>query len=254
MTLRNQMLTLSLATLLVPWFGWMLVQELEEFLRDNQARGLAGAARTLSESLPESARVELFGRGNSLPLRALETRPVIDGYADDWPEAGSALSYEASADSPLSLERSAGSPRLELLGARWSNQDFLFLRVADATPRRSQPPGAGNDNGAVDAVILVLRGGRGITRFRIQTAAPGPLLVSSQTEGGGQLEGYWRESDDGYRLELALPPSGRAINLSVGVEDAWRDRASVVRVSEAGTLRDGVPASWLSPSGEDVAL
>ena len=29
MKLRNQLLTLSLATLLVPWAGWMLVQELD---------------------------------------------------------------------------------------------------------------------------------------------------------------------------------------------------------------------------------
>lgn len=244
MTLRTQMLTLSLATLLVPWFGWMLLQELEEFLRDNQEIALQGAARTLAESLPDSAQVRLFGRGGELPMRGFETRPVVDGYASDWPEAESALRFAAA----------SGAPALELLGGRFGRQDYLFLRVTDPSPLRAQPPGAEAVSRPVDAVVLVLRSGRGLTRFRIQTAAPGPLLVSSQTSGGGQIEGHWRDTEDGYHLELALPPLGRAVDLSVGVEDAWVDRAGVARIGEAGTLRDGQPTSWLTPTAQDAAL
>jgi len=42
-----------------------------------------------------------------------------------------------------------------------------------------------------DGLLLFLRGARGLVGFRVHTAAPGPLNLSSQTEGGGQLEGYW---------------------------------------------------------------
>jgi signal transduction histidine kinase len=244
MTLRTQMLTLSLATLLVPWFGWMLLQELEEFLRANQERALLNTAETLAVSLPDSGRVKLLGREGVLPLRELPSRPVIDGYGDEWPEPQSALVFAPD----------AGTPRLEVLGGLWRGQVHLFLRVTDRTPRREQPPDGERLPGPVDAVLLHLRSGRGLTRFRIQTAAPGPLLVESQTAGGGQLVGHWNDREEGYRLELALPPSARAVDVSIGVEDAYEDRAGVVRVSEAGTLRDGQPVAWLVPTPVDAGL
>ncbi len=132
---------------------------------------------------------------------------------------------------------------LEVLGGRWQDQDFLLLRVQDATARREQPPLADEslaDAGAVspaDAVVLYLRNDRGLIRFRIQTAAPGPLLVTSQTDGGGQIAGHWNDRDGGYQLELALPRSSRAMSLSLGVEDAYPDRSGVIRTREAGMLQ-----------------
>ena len=36
MKLRNKLLALSLLTLLLPWSGWKLLQELEHFLREGQ--------------------------------------------------------------------------------------------------------------------------------------------------------------------------------------------------------------------------
>ena len=238
------MLTLSLATLLVPWFGWLLLQELEAFLRSGQEQALLSGARTMAASMPDNDRIRLRGRGNALPLRAFDSRPVMDGYPSEWSEPQSALVFEA--DDTVS--------RLSVLGGRWRGQDFLFLRVADSTPRRPQPPGAGQNLDAVDAVQLVLRSGRGLTAFRIESAAPGPLLISSQSEGGGQLAGHWLDTDKGYQLELALPPAGRVVDISLGAEDAWEDRNGVVRVTELGTFRDGRPAGWLTPTPRDPRL
>ena len=42
MRLRNQLLALSLLTLLLPWSGWKLVQELENFLRQAEEKALTG--------------------------------------------------------------------------------------------------------------------------------------------------------------------------------------------------------------------
>jgi signal transduction histidine kinase len=204
-------------------------------------------ARTIAASVPDNDRVRLRARGNALPLRNFDSRPVLDGYASEWSEPQSALVFEADG---------TGS-RLAILGGRWRGQDFLFLRIEDATPRRPQPPGAGQDGDAaeaVDGVQLVLRSGRGLTAFRIESAAPGPLLVSSQSEGGGQLDGHWLDTDSGYQLELALPPSGRAVDISLGAEDAWMDRNGVVRVAELGTFRNGRPAGWLTPTPRDERL
>lgn len=241
------MLTLSLATLLVPWFGWLLLQELEAFLRAGQEQALLSGARTIAASVPDNDRVRLRARGNALPLRNFDSRPAVDGYASEWPELASALEFEAD---------DTGA-RLAVLGGRWRGQDFLLLRVEDSTPRRPQPPGVSIDGAVtdpVDGVQLVLRSGRGLTAFRIESAAPGPLLISSQSAGGGQLAGYWLATDTGYQLELALPPSGRVVDLAIGVEDAWVDRNDVVRVAELGTFRGGRPAGWLTPTPRDERL
>ena len=244
MTLRTQMLTLSLATLLVPWFGWMLVQELEGYLRANQATALQDTARVLAGSLPDRHRAGLYGRQRVLPLRAFDARPAVDGYAAEWPEAGTAQRFQAP----------GGAPALELLGGRFRGQDYLFLRVTDRTPRRERPPAEDRAPGPADGVVLVLRSGRGLHRFRLQTAAPGPLLINSQTPGGGQIEGHWLDTGTGYQLELALPPGGGAVDLAIGVEDARVDRAGVVRVAEAGMLEDGRVAGWLTPADRDPSV
>lgn len=244
MTLRTQMLTLSLATLLVPWFGWMLVQELEEFLRANQEAALQDAARTVARALPGNAQAQLYGRNGVLPLRPFESRPIIDGYPGEWLEPGSALRYGTPGE----------EPRLALMAGRWRGQDHLFIEVTDRTPRREQPPASDAAGAPADALLLFLRSDRGLTQYRIQTAAPGPLLVSSQTAGGGQIEGHWIDTDRGYQLELALPPTTRGMDLALGVQDVRVDRSGVTRLAEAGTLQDGRPVSWLVPTPQDDTL
>jgi len=52
MRLRNQLLALSLLTLLLPWSGWKLVQELENFLRQAEENALLVTAKTLTQVLP----------------------------------------------------------------------------------------------------------------------------------------------------------------------------------------------------------
>ena len=62
MKLRNQLLTLSLVTLLVPWAGWKLVQELEAFLRSGQENALLATAHTVAQALPADRQRELAER------------------------------------------------------------------------------------------------------------------------------------------------------------------------------------------------
>ena len=48
MKLRGQLLTLTLATLVLPWFGWKLLQEVEGFLRAGQEDALLASAHRRS--------------------------------------------------------------------------------------------------------------------------------------------------------------------------------------------------------------
>jgi dedicated sortase system histidine kinase len=236
MKLRTQLLTLSLATLLVPWFGWKLVQELEEFLRLAQENALLASARAVAQAIPSEHQAEmLFGRQRALPVRNLGTRPHIDGYADDWPGADKLLEF-AAADGGLILNVMAG---------RFENQVYVYCRVVDPTPVREGPPVEGRAAAPADGVLLYLRSERGLVSFRIQTAAPGPLYLSGQGAAGGQVDGHWVDTAEGYQVELTLPLSPELAEMSIGATDAEMSPAGNRVVREAGTLEDGRPASWL---------
>ena len=96
MRLRNQLLALSLLTLLLPWSGWKLVQELENFLRQAEENALLASGQTLTQVLPQEYQAELrLARGQALPLRQLAMEPIADGYITDWPEVNQNLSFES---------------------------------------------------------------------------------------------------------------------------------------------------------------
>jgi len=241
--LRNQLLTLSLATLLVPWFGWKLVQELEQFLRAGQESALLASARTVSRALPAEYQSKLiFGRERILQLREFSAPPHLDGYSDDWPEADQATVF-SSPD---------GSLELKVMAGRFANQLYLLCMVRDATPvRQSLPVDSGGGLSSSDGLSLFLRSARGLISFRIHTAAPGPLNLNSLTAGGGQLQGYWLDTPDGYRVELSLPLSSELVDLSIGATDA---RAAQNKLQFAGTIENDTPASWLSLVSQDSDL
>lgn len=239
MKLRNQLLTLSLATLLVPWSGWKLVQELEQFLRAGQESALLASARTVAQALPgEFQSSLLYARDQVLPLRSFAVRPIIDGYSDDWPEAESATTFTSD----------DGELELRVLAGQYQGQVYLYCRVSDLTRIRETPPSASPDapQGRSDGIVLFLRNARGLVHFRVHTAAPGPLFLNSRTAGGGQLEGHWLERPDGYDLELALPPSPDPADISIGALDVRLGSAGQELVIEAGTLDNERPGRWLN--------
>jgi signal transduction histidine kinase len=236
MRLRNQVLTLSLATLLVPWAGWKLVQELEAFLRAGQESALLATARTVAQALPAEYRAELAeGRASALPVRELPATPNMDGYPDDW----------IAADQGLEFRSDDGVLSFKLLAGLSAGQLYLHCRVIDRTRIRERLPQAGTGTARSDGLLIFLRGARGLVGFRVHTAAPGPLSLSSQTEGGGQLEGYWLDLPDGYQVELALPAAVGLAEISLGAIDAEQGPAGRRVVREAGTLSGQRPDAWL---------
>ncbi|MEJ8569095.1 ATP-binding protein [Elongatibacter sediminis] len=236
MSLRNRLLALSLLTLLLPWSGWKLLQELELFLREAQETALTHGARTVAQSLPFEAQGRLlFTPQHYLVLRALERSPELDGSADDWPDPGQAYRWQAP-----------GGPEYAVLAGRAERGSFLFVSAG-------VPPGAGL--GALPGLNLTVRSPRGLQRFAIRPDAPGPLQLRS--EGGpGQAEGFLLDVSGGYRLELVLPALVRdteiRIESSGGTADAWNATPWIPVVSRwddpAGLMRAAAPAggrAWL---------
>lgn len=210
MKLRTKLVALSLVTLLLPWSGWILLQELERFLRDSQENALLASARTLAGAMPMEFSSQLvFLPEFHVPLRRLKQAPNLDGYSDDWPSPGQGLEF-SSADGELSVRLLAGS-----------HDDRLFMLFdVDDAGRVHASPVANTSSGAADGITLLIRNPRGLFSFTIDTEAPGPIQISGERGDLGQLEGYWLEREGGYRVELALPIPARNTDISFQVHDA----------------------------------
>jgi hypothetical protein len=60
MKLRTKVVALSLLTLLLPWSGWVLLQELERYLRETQESALLDSAGMLAGAMPLEYQTRLL--------------------------------------------------------------------------------------------------------------------------------------------------------------------------------------------------
>jgi len=188
MRLRNQLLALSLLTLLLPFSGWKLVQELENFLREGEEDALLASAKTLALALPPEIQSKLDrARGQVLPLRQLPTAPILDGYLTDWPEPEQSLEFEAA----------GGVLKLNVLAGRHGGRFYLALKVTDPGDIRATTFNAGAvQAGQRAGVMLYLQSNRSQRGFMIATEAPGPLTVIGLDVAGTRLEAGWMDTAD----------------------------------------------------------
>lgn len=235
MRLRTKLVALSLLTLLLPWSGWKLLQELEQFLRETQQGALLASARAAAGALPMEFRSRLlFMPGLYAPMRQLPQSPALDGYGDDWTGGEQGLEF-VSEDGGLVVNFLAGEN-----GGRL----FVMLDVRD----NSSGPAAGREN---PTILLMARSPRGLFSFTISPEAPGPVQLYSERGDSGQLDGYWLDRESGFRVELALPASATNTDISFQVQDA--PGAGQQRV--AGPLEDPGRPRWVSlvPQWQDLS-
>ncbi len=241
MRLRNQLLALSLITLLLPFSGWKLVQELENFLREGEEDALLASTKTLALALPQGVRSMLgHVRGQVLPFRQLSSAPILDGYLTDWPEPAESLEFEA-----------AGAVlKLNVLAGRHGGRFYLALKVTDpgdirATTFNTESAQAGQRAG----VMLYLQSNRSQQAFMISTEAPGPLTITSLAVGSARLEAGWMDTVDGYQVELDLPAGVERVSVGAIAPAFTMQGRSAERY--AGTLQGRAQGRWLELVSRD---
>lgn len=242
--LRNQILALSLLTLLLPWSGWKLVQELENFLREAEENTLLASAQTIARVMPQEYQSGLkLVRGRVLPLRQFATEPNLDGFIGDWPETDQSLNYESE----------DGVLKVALLAGRYGSRFFLALEVTDAgyvmaTGSNTEANNVGQNAG----LLLHVQSSRSQHSFMIASEAPGPLTIHSRGGTGQQLEAAWEDTADGYRVELSLP--GDTERISIGAVAPAIDGYGVSFERHAGTLNGKQAGDWLELTSHENNL
>lgn len=235
MRLRNQLLVLSLMTLLLPWSGWILVQELESFLREAEENTLLASANTIRQVLPQDYMADLkLARGQILPLRQLATEPILDGYISEWPENNQNLTFAAP----------AGRLKLDVLAGRFARHFYLALKITDPGEIKATTFNTGTSDPKQRAgVVLYVQSNRGQFTYMVASEAPGPLTLNSKGGKGTRLDAAWMDDADGYTLELSLP--GDVERISIGAVAPAFTMSGLSSERYAGTLNGRQQGQWL---------
>lgn len=254
MSLRTKLLLLSLLTLILPWAGWRYAQQMETTLRRGQEEALLTTAEVLSRvvaSEPEllyrvadlrrefdTARGDLFA-----PL--LPSRPLLDGFADEWPPPSRPIPGLNSVREHADL----AEPKLRL-GVH-ARSMHLYAEVGTRAVRYEVPARDENASGGQsDRLIILTRDEFGHERaWSVSAIAPGPLLVRTceigapwqpSSEKVPYVEGVWRETGNGYAIELRAPLNLFGTQLSVQALD--RDDAVISQTRGPAWVHTGSEA------------
>ena len=252
MTLRRQLLVVSLLTLLLPWAGCQFIRETESALRAGQQDMLAGTARAIADSLsqyreefPPPAGKD-FHIGDQLFGHDLETRPVIDGYVDDWP---------LDEESMLSMTGADGQVRA-LLGVH-SGYLYLFVSVTDRNivylPSGSVP---GRGYPHADRVELISVSPPYLDEaFVFAAEAPGRIATFIRTSAGvvpaPSVHAHWQDVPGGFHVEARIPERLLGVNLGLA---ATTTTAVEQRGATVSTFNSRFPGRFVRSSAALAAI
>ncbi len=243
MTLRRQLLLVSLLTLILPWAGCQFIRETESALREGQQNMLTGTAQAIADSLSqfpqEFARSQAdvpYGE-NQVYGHPLVNEPLIDGYLDDW---------TLLPDSVRKLRGTDGSIAYAV-GVRGNNL-FLYVDARDTSVIYFQA-GAGTPPYADQVILQSFDVSGGLIEYIFRTEAPGLLAASRRSNGQvteeSRIVAHWQDTASGYQLEARIPRSLLGERLGVIVANTADAMNPGIRSS---TFSTPVPGRFVTPS------
>jgi len=236
MSLRIQLLGVGLLTLALPWAGYRYVQELEGALRDGLEQSLLASATTMAAALelqplapPDQA--ERMVVESAIYAHPLGTPPAVDGYRNDWSSPAETVRRLSSF-----AEYWAGlHERTVYMFISVTDEDLIYQSSPTETPYGDRVlllPG-----GQQDDWLLLHSSGAGGVRSQ-KTRAP---LFAPTTQYEDRVTGYWRETANGYDVEVRLPLDLVRGRLGLAVIDV--DHAAV-QGTQAATYTVSLSRSW----------
>ena len=208
MSLRRQLLLVSLLTLMLPWAGCEFIRETETALRSGQQQMLAGTARAVASSLSQyreefPIRDTAFPVEDQLYIHALPSRPSIDGYFDDWNVDERSLRVMRGKEGPIRF----------MLG-KHEQATYLYVEVRDRSVTYN-----------ADRVVLASSNPPYLQEaISFASEAPGRIVPYKRSDSGFEPEAtitaWWQDFPGGYRVEARIPSGQLATHLGIVVTNA----------------------------------
>lgn len=264
--LRLKLLVLSAFLFTIPLLGYQYVWEMEKYLRLGQEKTLVGTVRAVATALHE--RPKLFDRQASfLPSvekgRDLYAYPIVDpvqldGQLDDWRNRHYALTYQEKY-----VLQGQALYRLETLSfehmvGKYRQYLYAYFDVTDEDIVYRDKNSLRIDNNDLLQIAFITPAGD-FRRYLINTAAPGwltayELKVNSDENipiaPEARIQGVWKETAQGYTIELRLPLELLGSQLSFAITDVDKNRKQNITVGTAQFLKKESLGTVLVPSPE----
>lgn len=254
MTLKRQLMFVSLLTLMLPWAGCQFVRETESALRATQQQMLASTAQAIADSISQyteefpPAADPGFLVGDQLYGHRLAHAPLVDGYFEDWTIGRDAQGTLRGTDGPIEYALGIHGQFVYLF-VRVSDRSVVYADAASLIPvERSRH---------ADRVRLVSENPPYLEESLSFTAeAPGPLVAYVQNANGFAPEptvrATWQDVPRGYQLEARIPANLLGTHLGLVVENTDRADSPAVRSASFSARAPGAFVT-LSPTLSEIA-
>lgn len=225
MTLKRQLLLVSLLALMLPWAGCEFLRETESALRSGQQQMLAGTTRALANSMAQYVeeypdRVSNGRSGEQLFLHTLGRPPQIDGYVDDWMLVPASLRTVRGTDGLVRMALASYGAMIYVY-VDVSDRDIVY---ADDATRYS------------DSVTLISSSPPYLDeQFHFAAEAPGPIVSFKQDDDGitpePAISAYWQDVAGGYHVEARIPADLLGTHLGIVVNNTADATQRSTRIS-----------------------
>ena len=217
--LRSKVLAISSLLLLLPWFAYQFIMEIEHFLRAGQQQSLLSTTSAIATSLHE--RPELFKQyksmlgdlkqGQDLYVYNLLKPMTLDGNNNDWEDI---QSFKNVYPTGAKIENSDQISFHQMLGKQ-NGYLFSHIEVIDPSPVKRQV-----DNKKVtenDHLMMAISSPQGkLQRYIISVTRDGWFnayrypehsLYARNLTREKAIQGIWKTTDKGYNIEFRMPLS-----------------------------------------------
>jgi two-component system sensor histidine kinase ChvG len=252
MTLKRQLLLVSLLALMLPWAGCEFIRETESALRAGQQQMLAGYARALANSMAVYSeeypdRIPGGLASEQLFLHTLAKPPRIDGYVDDWLLNPTSLRSIRGPDGPV-----------RMAVASYGRMIYLYVDVRDRNVVYATADTRVLDDGPLfaDRVTLVSSSPPYLDeQFIFAAEAPGPIVSYKQDDYGfspeSAISAHWQDVPGGYRVEARIPLELLGTNLGFVISNTASPDQRPLRIS---SFSGAAPLPAIRPSAELGAI
>ncbi len=232
--LRGKLLLLSSFLFTIPWFGYQYVWEMEKYLRYGQEQTIIGTARALATAMHE--RANLFNnqasflpsveKGKDLYSYGLSAPIQLDGLNQDWPDfANKAHFYQQNNQLYSQLTPEQLSINFTAAVGTYGQYLYLYFGVIDdkVIYRDSNARSIINN----DHLELAFINPQGVfSRFIISNKTTGWIDAYRITDieadipvPARQIQGHWRDTAQGYNVEVRVPLTEFNDNIAFAVHD-----------------------------------
>ena len=231
-SIRLRLLLVSVSLIGIPWSGYVLLNEVEDFLREQQEETLISHGNTIQQVMVNSSLDLRRHNQGDLFLHQWDFPVYPDGYDDDWVYLKPEFFETKDPESNFGFRIAVG----EDITRRY----IVLLLDVDTQPVKY---GIGSE----DSVVMYFAG----RHFRFLPRAPGRLNAEESiddqwlvTSASNAITGAWQDKTQGqtgYRLEARIPRGYVTNSFGVRVETSFNRKLRTVDPIERGRLRLPVP-------------